>query len=194
MLNPITPDPEPTDAELTAYMKDVPERLPDRARRSIAEFWWEIAKQDEEPNAFRVWRSPMYDDEGNYNEGWYKKIYLFSDLWLEQIRPRVLAAANDKCVACGAKATEVHHRDYRPRVMAGEDLSPLVALCENCHDYIHYDANREFRSWSDTERLLVERVERREAERRVRERSARHTTRTAPNKPRSQSAARVARR
>ena len=90
----------------------------------------------------------MYDDEGNYNEGWYKKIYLFSDLWLEQFRPRVLAAANDKCVACGAKATEVHHRDYRPRVMAGEDLSPLVALCENCHDYIHYDANREFRSWS----------------------------------------------
>ena len=33
MLNPITPDPEPTDAELTAHMKDVPERLPDRARR-----------------------------------------------------------------------------------------------------------------------------------------------------------------
>ena len=86
------------------------------------------------------------------------------------------------------------HRDATAILLAyrhGLRASELVGLRWDDFDLIHYDANREFRSWSDTERLLVERVERREAERRVRERSARHTTRTAP---RSQSAARVARR
>lgn len=49
-------------------------------------------------------------------------------LW-QSIRERVLERDRGECQCCGRKAEQVHHRDYRPRVLSGEDIDPLVSVC-----------------------------------------------------------------
>ena len=86
---------------------------------------------------------------------WYEKEYLTGALW-KSIREGVLKNASYKCACCPANATEVHHRDYRPRVLSGDDISPLVALCRRCHRWI--DEVKGKYSWNEFERLLAELV------------------------------------
>lgn len=94
------------------------------------------------------------------NKDWYENEYLTGTLW-KSIRERVLKDASHKCACCPAKATEVHHRDYRPRVLSGDDISPLVALCRKCHRRI--DEVKGKNSWNESERLLAELVAAEEA-------------------------------
>lgn len=68
-------------------------------------------------------------------KSWYKE-YLNSSLW-KTIRERVMDRDDWKCCDCGAKAQQVHHMSYAPDVMAGEDDSKLVSLCEPCHKARH---------------------------------------------------------
>ena len=77
--------------------------------------------------------------------------YLKSEVW-KAIRKRVLKAASRKCAGCGGKATQVHHRDYRPSVLRGDNGAPLVALCKTCHDAVH--AGDKNKSWQACERDL----------------------------------------
>lgn len=58
--------------------------------------------------------------------------YLELDAW-GRIRIAIIDAAGGKCACCRNKATEVHHRCYRPRIMSGAHTSLLVALCKFCH-------------------------------------------------------------
>jgi hypothetical protein len=64
----------------------------------------------------------------------------------------VLAAAGHRCRACPETAQEVHHRDYRPRVLEGNDHDALVALCISCHDRV--ETVRKKQSWNAADRLL----------------------------------------
>jgi 5-methylcytosine-specific restriction endonuclease McrA len=73
------------------------------------------------------------------------------------IRGKVLRIHNHECACCGAEATEVHHRDYRPRVLEGKDLNALVPLCRSCHDCIE-DA-RKGKSWNAGEQVLARMVD-----------------------------------
>ena len=115
----------------------------------MARLHWRGEKRKEDPDAFLVafvgW-IPNFD----YNA------YLSSEQW-QGIRRRKMEAAEYKCKCCKRRATQVHHRDYRPRVLAGEDLSPLVALCHQCHNMVEYDdTGRKRDVWQDKERILAE--------------------------------------
>jgi len=56
--------------------------------------------------------------------------YLKSELW-SRIRAKVLRKS--ECYGCGGKPTQVHHQSYSLKVLRGENLKRLVAVCENCH-------------------------------------------------------------
>lgn len=76
--------------------------------------------------------------------------YLASALWAS-IRKRVLTVT-PMCVGCNRYASQVHHRDYRPRVLSGEDLTPLVPMCPAYHKKVHGGGPRA--SWGDEEDRL----------------------------------------
>ena len=69
--------------------------------------------------------------------------YLKSPLWKE-IRNRVLVRDDSKCACCGKPAENVHHRAYTEDVLAGENDSLLISLCEGCHLNIHFEGDEKF--------------------------------------------------
>lgn len=66
--------------------------------------------------------------------------YLRSDLWAA-IRRRVFKEISDKCNACNAPATEVHHRDYKTHMLLGHYIGDLVPLCRTCHNHIEFNSD-----------------------------------------------------
>jgi 5-methylcytosine-specific restriction endonuclease McrA len=78
------------------------------------------------------------------------------ELW-KSIRKKVMDRAAGCCECCGRKATQVHHRDYRPRVLRGENLLPLVSICSDCHNFIHRipETGKVRDSWQDQEEALA---------------------------------------
>lgn len=153
ILSPIPPDPEPTESELQAEMEhlsDVPEEL----QRAMASLVWRANRKRSDPDAFTV---HFASDVPDY------KSYLRSSKW-RRIKLEVFKAADHRCAGCSEKANQVHHRDYRPRVLRGDDLSPLVALCKTCHDRVHhhdrvhYNDPKKKRTWGECEKFLADLV------------------------------------
>ncbi|HLW90188.1 MAG TPA: hypothetical protein VKS78_02655 [Roseiarcus sp.] len=140
MIQSLPLDPEPTQSDIQQHVKSIKCNDGDAARL-IAEILWRCSKRKENPNLFAV---PFASDVPDY------PAYLTTPLW-RGIRTVVLRAASNECVGCNKPAAQVHHRDYRPRVLAGEDLTPLVAICAECHEKVEM-AKRE--SWQAGERLL----------------------------------------
>ena len=124
----------------------------------MAELRWAGDVRRNDPNAFIV---PFVTDpaaRAALRDLGYESYdsYLRSPKW-HSIRERTMATTWYKCECCGRWAEEVHHRDYRPRVLAGEDLGPLVALCRPCHRYVEYDdKGRKREVYQDKERVLAE--------------------------------------
>jgi hypothetical protein len=85
--------------------------------------------------------------------------YLVSDKW-RAISRKVKAEAGNKCACCPNKATQVHHRCYRPRVLSGEDTSLLIALCRTCHKTVDFDERGKVREAHAKERTLTEMFDR----------------------------------
>src|ERR1700761_8112362 len=111
---------------------------------------WTLKPIDRGPDDSAV---PFVPDDKAYNR--YRK----SVLW-QKIRARILTTARGRCRCCGGKATEVHHRDYRPRVLAGNDDAALVSICADCHRNIHFAPNGKRREdWEEGERMLAALVE-----------------------------------
>lgn len=123
-LEPIPPDPEPRPDELEPFWIGECAQFPEDIRPRLARLCWIVERQRVDPNLFLVGFAP---------EGY--EAYRQTPTWAE-IRRRVLTRAGDICECYNNRATQVHHRDYRPRVMAGEDLGALVAVCKGCHDKI----------------------------------------------------------
>lgn len=67
---------------------------------------------------------------------YYRNVYLNSDAWKRK-RFVVLRRDNWRCVYCGAKATQVHHKRYAKRNIGKEPIEWLVSICKSCHDAIH---------------------------------------------------------
>lgn len=67
---------------------------------------------------------------------YYRKIYLRSDAWKRK-RYIVLKRDKWKCVYCGDKATQVHHKRYSKKKIGSEPIKWLVSVCDLCHDTIH---------------------------------------------------------
>ena len=64
------------------------------------------------------------------------RTYLKSDAWKRK-RYVVLKRDNWKCVKCGQKATEVHHKRYLKYKIGKEPIKWLVSLCAPCHRKEH---------------------------------------------------------
>lgn len=74
---------------------------------------------------------------------WFKGYseYLASDQW-KQRRAKVLRRANNICEGCATRpATQVHHLTY-DRVQH-EMLFDLVAVCDECHEFIHRNKEKQ---------------------------------------------------
>ena len=62
------------------------------------------------------------------------KEFLKSDVWKKK-RKLVLKRDKGKCVHCGKKATQVHHKVYVE--WGREKLKTLESVCAKCHQHIH---------------------------------------------------------
>ena len=67
---------------------------------------------------------------------YYRNVYLKSDEW-QRKRYVVLKRDNWRCVYCGARATQVHHKRYAKKNIGKEPIKWLVSVCESCHDKRH---------------------------------------------------------
>lgn len=67
---------------------------------------------------------------------YYRNVYLKSDAWKRK-RYVVLKRDNWKCVYCGKKATQVHHKRYAKKNIGKEPIKWLVSICKPCHDKRH---------------------------------------------------------
>ena len=67
---------------------------------------------------------------------YYRDTYLSSDDWKRK-RALVLRRDNYRCVYCGARATQVHHKQYARRNIGREPIEWLVAVCSSCHERQH---------------------------------------------------------
>lgn len=89
---------------------------------------------------------------GDYSE------YLDSELWWG-IRANVLDRDRRTCLACGKRATQVHHRAYSLKVLLGLDTGPLVSVCGLCHEWAERCPDGEKRSLERANRRLDGRIQ-----------------------------------
>jgi hypothetical protein len=148
-LAKLPPDPAPTDEEL-ATIRGVPVASLTVGDYIFGEMEWQRLSQERDPNAFLV---RYATDATNFGWSLDYRDYLKSKEW-KKIRKRVLESADYLCAGCGGTASAVHHRDYRPRVLIGEDDAPLIPLCSECHDAIHID-NKAADAWDKAEAALA---------------------------------------
>ena len=67
---------------------------------------------------------------------YYRDVYLKSDAW-QRKRYVVLKRNNWRCVYCGERATQVHHKRYAKYNIGKEPIKWLVSVCKDCHNSIH---------------------------------------------------------
>jgi 5-methylcytosine-specific restriction endonuclease McrA len=67
---------------------------------------------------------------------YYRNVYLKSDEWKRK-RYVVLKRDNWRCIYCGSKATQVHHKKYAKKNIGKEPIKWLVSICRSCHDKKH---------------------------------------------------------
>jgi hypothetical protein len=73
----------------------------------------------------RIRRRDYYRDEYLKSDEWKRKCYV------------VLKRDNWRCVYCGARATQVHHKKYAKKNIGKEPIKWLVSVCKDCHDSLH---------------------------------------------------------
>lgn len=67
---------------------------------------------------------------------YYRNDYLKSEAW-QRKRYVVLKRDGWRCVYCGAKATQVHHKKYAKYNIGKEPIEWLVSICRSCHEKQH---------------------------------------------------------
>jgi 5-methylcytosine-specific restriction endonuclease McrA len=72
---------------------------------------------------------------------YYRNEYLKSDAWKRK-RYVVLKRDNWRCVYCGGRATQVHHKRYARKNIGKEPIEWLVSVCKPCHDSQHHKVTR----------------------------------------------------
>ncbi len=76
------------------------------------------------------------DKKREQRKKYYREDYLTSDNWKRK-RALVLKRDRYRCVFCGSRATQVHHKKYAPKNIGKEPIEWLVAVCEACHEKQH---------------------------------------------------------
>ncbi|WP_336966314.1 HNH endonuclease [Sphingobium aquiterrae] len=147
----IDPDPVPSEEDLSPYLARKFTVRPDKWR-ALAEMHWKLDFRERNPDAFVI---PFAEDAFPAIGFLSYKSYQASALW-KSIRREELLKAGGRCAACSERPDTIHHRDYRPRVLRGEDRNALIALCKSCHTKVHRDGERRERSWDESEQVLRE--------------------------------------
>jgi 5-methylcytosine-specific restriction endonuclease McrA len=84
--------------------------------------------------AFNQW---IFNKKRQQRRDYYRNEYLKSDAW-QRKRYVVLKRDNWRCVYCGGRATQVHHKRYAKRNIGKEPIDWLISVCDNCHNSIHH--------------------------------------------------------
>lgn len=119
---------KPRPRKFRFHPKSFPDLMPAKA---IIDFFTDVRRKNEvfyNANPQQLFNLDLLD---------YKD-YLHSPFWFV-IRNIVLFRDSFECMACGDKATCVHHLYYSPDVLYGKDLAALVSLCDLCHHKIEFD-------------------------------------------------------
>lgn len=77
-----------------------------------------------------------FDFKRSRRRNYYRNVYLKSDAWRGK-RYVVLKRDNWRCVYCGARATQVHHKRYAKKNIGKEPIKWLVSVCKSCHESLH---------------------------------------------------------
>lgn len=85
------------------------------------------------PWAFKNW---VFEVNRKQRRDYYGNDYLKSDAW-QRKRYVVLKRDNWRCVYCGSKATQVHHKRYAKYNIGREPIKWLVSICNSCHEKQH---------------------------------------------------------
>jgi 5-methylcytosine-specific restriction endonuclease McrA len=83
-----------------------------------------------------IFKSLMFEIDRADRRDYYRKEYLKSNAWKRK-RYVVLRRDNRRCVYCGGRATQVHHKRYAKRNIGKEPIDWLVSVCKSCHDSQH---------------------------------------------------------
>ncbi len=83
---------------------------------------------------FRHW---VFKIKRTHRRDYYRNEYLQSNEWKRK-RYVVLKRDNWRCVYCGARATQVHHKRYARKNIGKEPIKCLVSVCKSCHDSKHH--------------------------------------------------------
>ena len=76
------------------------------------------------------------DKKREKRRDYYRDTYLSSDDWKRK-RALVLKRDRYRCIYCGARATQVHHKQYARRNIGREPIEWLVSVCKLCHERQH---------------------------------------------------------
>jgi 5-methylcytosine-specific restriction endonuclease McrA len=82
---------------------------------------------------FKRW---VFEMERIDRRDYYRNVYLKSEEW-QRKRYVVFKRDNWRCVYCGGRATQVHHKRYAKRNIGKEPIEWLVSVCKSCHDARH---------------------------------------------------------
>jgi len=82
---------------------------------------------------FNRWQ---FETNRKQRRDYYRNDYLKSEAWKRK-RYVVLKRDNWRCVFCGGKATQVHHKRYAKYNIGKEPIEWLVSVCKKCHDAQH---------------------------------------------------------
>ena len=78
----------------------------------------------------------VFDKQREQRRTYYRDTYLKSDDWRRK-RALVLKRDQYRCVFCGTRATQVHHKQYARRNIGREPIEWLVSVCKSCHEQQH---------------------------------------------------------
>jgi len=81
----------------------------------------------------KEWR---FEERRKRRRDYYRDEYLKSNDW-QRKRHVVLKRDGWRCVYCGAKATQVHHKRYAKKNIGREPINWLVSICDSCHNAKH---------------------------------------------------------
>src|SRR5574344_1678551 len=84
--------------------------------------------------AYKRW---LFEKRREERRDYYRNNYLQSEAW-QRKRYVVLKRDNWRCVYCGSRATQVHHKRYAKYNIGKEPIDWLVSVCDKCHNSKHH--------------------------------------------------------
>ncbi len=86
--------------------------------------------------AILVFQYFAFENSRKQRRDYYRNVYLKSEAW-QRKRYVVMKRDNWRCVYCGGRATQVHHKRYAKYNIGKEPIEWLVSVCKPCHDNQH---------------------------------------------------------